>query len=94
MLSSTTAATAVVAGACAVLISLFPLATPEMIKIGLMKTAKPMLSNTSADGHGLINVTAAAVWLNNYTQSNYTIGLRLPQTTIYPGIISRCSCYS
>jgi len=88
MLSSTTAATAVVAGVCAVLISLFPLATPELIKISLMKTATSSLGDSSADGYGLINATAAALWLNEYTQDNYTIGLRVPQTTIYPGVIT------
>ncbi|MHA1148894.1 MAG: S8 family peptidase [Promethearchaeota archaeon] len=88
LISSSTASTAIVAGVCAVLISLFPLANPELIKLSLMKTATSMIGDSSADGSGLINATAAALWLKKYTQNNYTIGTRIPQTTIYPGVIT------
>ncbi|TFF89680.1 MAG: hypothetical protein EU548_06885, partial [Promethearchaeota archaeon] len=87
MLSSTTSATAVVAGACAILVSLYPLANPELIKISLMKTATPPLEQTNVAGFGLINVTAAALWLNSYLSTNTSIGLRIPQLTIYPGFL-------
>lgn len=86
--SSTTAATAIVSGACAILISLFPLATPQLIKISLMKTAVPLYENTQDQGRGLINVTAAALWLNQYFSLNYSLRTRVPRPSIYPGAIS------
>ncbi|TXT59686.1 MAG: putative Subtilisin [Promethearchaeota archaeon] len=87
IVSSTTAATAVVSGACAVLLSLFPLATPELVKLSLMKTASPINSKDNAIGSGLINTNAAALWLKDYLSMNYTIGTRIPQGSIYPGMV-------
>ncbi|MBD3351923.1 MAG: S8 family serine peptidase [Candidatus Lokiarchaeota archaeon] len=87
-ISSTTASCAIVAGACAILTSLFPLATPELIKIALMKTAASKTGDINSEGYGLINVTRAAKWIQENLDQDTTIGFRIPQTMLYPGFVT------
>jgi hypothetical protein len=88
MISSTTAAAAIVAGVCAVIIGLFPMATPELIKLSLMKSAQAITGDVNLEGAGLINVVGAVSYLANILTLNYSIGQRVPQLSTYPGVIA------
>lgn len=94
--SSTSAAAAITAGACAILISLFPTATPEMIKIALLKTAHPLsiTYDPNTYGAGTLNISAAGLFLQNYLSSNFKISDRAIQTSFYPGAIINADIYN
>ncbi|MHA1584396.1 MAG: S8 family serine peptidase [Promethearchaeota archaeon] len=94
--SSTGAAAAIIAGACSILLSLFPMATPEMLKIALMKTSLPIGidMDPNSEGSGLINTTAAALFLEKYIQSNNQFPTRFSGTPSYPGIIMNADVFA
>ena len=65
--SGTSAATPIVAGALALLEQNFTHLTPEEAKTAIMKSAKDLNLDPMVQGWGLINVTAAAQTLSDYS---------------------------
>ncbi|MHA1520009.1 MAG: S8 family serine peptidase, partial [Promethearchaeota archaeon] len=61
--SGTGAAAAIIAGAAAILISAFPLATPILIQKAMMETAMPLShsQDLNSEGAGFINLPAACI---------------------------------
>jgi subtilisin family serine protease len=88
-LSGTSMATPMVAGAVAVLLEAFPEATPEAIRIALVKGSEKMrtVSNageTVAQGAGLINVSRSIEYLKEIKRSNYSVN---NQSSSFPNVI-------
>ena len=88
--SGSGAAAAVVAGAAALLMSAFPLASPVFIHQALIEGAVPVNDerDLNAEGAGLINVQASFEWLQQrFMPNQYTI---LPTSVplIYAGIVT------
>jgi subtilisin family serine protease len=95
--SSSGAAAALVTGLVAILISHFPTATPEMIKIALLKTAHPLSisSDVNEEGFGLINISATFNFLQQYLPTHYSIQDRpTPSQALYPGTIINVDAYN
>ncbi len=87
MASSTGAAAAVVSGAIALLLEVFPLATPELLRYALVSTTIQVSNDKNTVGAGLINIYAAYNFLLDYfTAKQYNV-LNLPAPLIYPGVI-------
>ncbi len=87
MASGTGAAAAVVSGAIALLLEVFPLATPELLRYALVSTTIQVSNDKNTVGAGLINIYAAFNFLLDYfTAKQYNV-LNLPAPLIYPGII-------
>jgi subtilisin family serine protease len=89
LLNSSRAAAAIVVGAIAILIGIFPSSTPEMIKIALMKTASPLspVSNPNEEGSGLLNLSAAIIFLQQYYETD-EFPERVSTINPYAGIIA------
>ncbi len=89
--SGTGAAAAVVAGAAALLISAYPLASPELIRMALINTATS-LSQTpdlNSEGAGLINLPAAYNWLKNIFGEPQNVRKDLITAPLfYPGFVT------
>jgi subtilisin family serine protease len=85
--SSTSGAASIVAGAAALLISEFPHATPEMIRIALISTATAVTGNPNDEGGGLFNLTAAEEYLLQYFESSSIDINAANSLSIYPGMI-------
>lgn len=85
--SGTGAAAAVVAGAIALLIEAFPLATPELLRYALMSTANKISDDVNAIGAGLINVSEAYNFLLDYFTPKQFSAFNIPAPLIYPGVI-------
>ncbi|RLI62607.1 MAG: hypothetical protein DRO88_11630, partial [Promethearchaeia archaeon] len=88
--SGTGAAAAVTAGAAAILMSAFPLATPVLIQQALMKNAIPITSDQdlNIEGAGLINIPTAFEWLNKTFIPNQFEFKPTSIPLIYPGIVT------
>ncbi|HMF34195.1 MAG TPA: DUF4350 domain-containing protein [Candidatus Lokiarchaeia archaeon] len=87
MASGTAAAAAVVAGAIALLIQVFPSVTPELMKIALMRTAHPITGNENVEGAGLIDVYAAYLYLQQYLEMSSIYKFPVTAPVLYPGIV-------
>jgi len=86
--TTTAAAAAYVAGVSALLLQAFRYASPETIKISLLKTASDLGESPNVQGSGLVNPESAYYYLKggggealNATQRTYTIGL--PAAPLY-----------
>ena len=89
--SGTGVAAAVVAGAAAVLISAFPLASPELIRMALINGAVSITQNhdLNSEGAGLINLPSAYNWLKNIFGDPQSIRKDLISAPLfYPGFVS------
>jgi subtilisin family serine protease len=93
--SGTGAAAAVVAGAAAILMSAFPMASPQFIHQALVKTATPITqiagrtgNDMNSEGAGLINVSAAFDYLNQFFPINQYKIIPLSVPLLYPGVIT------
>ncbi len=89
LISGTGASAAIVAGISAILISIFPAVTPDLLKIALMKTAQAtsMSAIPNSEGSGLINLTAAAIFLQSYIETPDFFNTRVQSDSQYPGFI-------
>ena len=88
--SGTGAAAAVVAGAAAILLAAFPLATPVLIHQALIETSTSITSNQdlNTEGAGLVNVSAAFNWLSNiFTPNEFEI-IPLSVPLPYAGVVT------
>jgi len=86
--SGTGGAAAVVAGCAALLLSEFPQASPEMLRIALTSTAKVLTNDRSAEGHGLVNVEAAHQFLSEYFAPQMVDVFPIPNQAIYTGFVN------
>ena len=88
--SGTGAAAAVVAGAAAILMSAFPLATPVLIQQALMESAISITADQdlNVEGTGLVNIPTAFAWLDKKFNPNQFDFIPSSIPLIYPGIIS------
>ncbi len=88
--SGTGAAAAVTAGAAAILMSAFPLATPVLIQQALMESAISITTDQdlNVEGTGLINIPAAFAWLDKIFIPNQFDITPTSIPLIYPGIIT------
>jgi serine protease AprX len=77
--SGTSQATAIAAGAAALMISKNPKLTPDQIQLDLMITASQLRGNSSQLGEGGLNLTSAYSFNTSYSRShaNYVGGLGL-----------------
>ena len=89
LVSGTGASAAIVAGISAILLSIFPSVTPDLLKIALMKGAQPtsVSAITNSEGFGLINLTAAALFLQTYINSPDFFDTRVQSDSQFPGFI-------
>ncbi len=89
LLNSSRGAAAIVVGAIAILMGVFPSITPEMIKIAIMKTASPLspISNPNEEGFGLLDLPAAIIFLQQYYEVD-EFPDRVTTINPYPGIIT------
>ncbi|WP_457558595.1 S8 family serine peptidase [Candidatus Harpocratesius sp.] len=89
LVSGTGASTAIVAGISAILLSIFPSVTPDLLKIALMKSAQPtsLSAITNSEGFGLVNLTAAAIYLQSYIDSPDFFETRIQSDSQFPGFI-------
>ncbi len=87
MASGTGAAAAIVAGAIALLIQVFPTVTPELMKIALRRTARPILSDENSEGAGLLDVYAAYEYLKLYLDLGSIYKFPLTAPLVYPGAL-------
>ena len=89
LFNSSKSSAAIVVGAIAILIGIFPSITPEMVKIALMKTATPLSSyaNPNEEGFGLLNLAGAINFLQQYYESD-EFPDRVLTVNPYPGMIT------
>ncbi len=85
--SGTGAAAAVVAGAIALLIQVFPTVTPAMMKIALRRSAHPILGDENSEGAGLIDVYAAYEYLRQYLDISAIYKFPASAPLVYPGAV-------
>ncbi|MHA1513382.1 MAG: S8 family serine peptidase, partial [Candidatus Hodarchaeales archaeon] len=90
--SGTGAAAAVVAGAAAILLGAFPLATPILIQKAIMETAQSISSSQdlNSEGAGFINIPAAFNWLSNVFEeaSDQPDQISFSMPLVYAGIVT------
>lgn len=92
--SSTSAACAVVAGAVALLLDAYPLATPESLKTALLQTARPLTTEWNVEGAGVIDVASAARYLQGHLDDQVPVPARVPNSLFYPGGLSSMDVYN
>src|SRR4030042_2028205 len=85
--SGTGAAAAIVAGTVALLIQVFPLVTPALMKIALRRTSHPIDGDENSEGAGLIDVYSAYEYLKQYLNVGSIYKFPLTAPLVYPGAL-------
>ncbi|MHA1731408.1 MAG: DUF4350 domain-containing protein [Promethearchaeota archaeon] len=92
--SGTGAASAVVAGGVAILLQAFPLATPELIRIALEKTAVKLGNDENTEGAGLIDLVSAYQYLERYMAAGEIESFPISSPLVYPGVVMSADVYN